>query len=112
MSQNHSLLALSIVAAAAISANTFVTAAGAVATAAGNAVGVARSDAASGALIPVDVAGTAQVIASAAIAKGASVEVASGGKAATKDSGIAVGIALEAATAAGQLIEVLLVPNA
>lgn len=112
MSQSHSNFALSVKATAALTANTFVTSAGAVATAAGNSFGVARSDAAIGALCPVDTLGTAQVIASAAIAKDASIEVASGGKAATKSSGKTVAIALEAATAAGDVIEVYLIPNA
>jgi len=112
MSQSHSVLVLSIVAAAAITANTFITAGGAVATAAGNAFGVARSDAAIGALVPTDVLGTAQVTASAAIAKGASIEVAANGQAVTKSAGKTVAIALEAAAAAGAVIEVYLIPNA
>lgn len=111
MSQSHSVLTLSFKASAALSANTFVTATGAVATAAGNAVGVARSDAASGDLCPVDVLGTAKVIASAAISAGARVEVAAGGKAVTQSAGTTVGIALEAASAAGDVIEVLLIAN-
>lgn len=112
MSQSRSLLALSIAAAVAITASTFVTATGAVATAAGTAFGVARSDAAIGQLFPADVLGTAQVIASAAIAKGAFVEVAAAGKAVTRTTGIPVGIALEAAAAAGDVIEVYLIANA
>lgn len=111
MSQKISLLTLSIAATAALTAERFVSATGAVATAAGNAIGVARSDAAIGELCPVDVIGTAVVTASAAIAKGALVEVAAGGKAATKSAGIAVARALEAAGADGDPIEVLLIPN-
>lgn len=112
MSQSRSILAMSVLAAVAISANTFVTATGAVATAAGTTFGVARSDAAVGQLAPVDVLGTAQVIASAAIAKGAYVEVAAAGKAVTRTTGIPVGIALEAAVNAGDVIEVYLIANA
>lgn len=111
MSQNHSVLTLSVKASAALSANTFVTATGAVATAAGNALGVARSDAVSGDLCPVDVLGTAKVIASAAISAGAHLEVASGGKAVTQTSGKTVGIALEEAGEANDVIEVLLIAN-
>jgi hypothetical protein len=111
MSQSRSLFALAVAAAAALSANTFITAGGAVATAAGNAFGVARTDGAIGDLVPTDVLGTAQVIASAAIAKGAFVQVATGGKAVTYSTGVAVGIALEAAAAAGDVIEVYLLPN-
>jgi len=111
MSQNISLLTLSIAASAALSAHTFVGAGGAVATAAGNALGVADADTVQGALCPTIVSGTAKVIASAAIAAGAYVEVAANGQAATQDEGIAVGVALEAAEA-GELVEVLLIPNA
>lgn len=111
MSQNASVLALSVIAAAAITAQTFVTPGGAVATAAGNAFGVARSDGAVGDLVPVDVLGTAVVTASGAIAAGASVEVGSSGQAATHSAGKVVGIALEAAAAAGDEIEVFLIPN-
>lgn len=111
MSQKHSLFALSILAAAAFTAERFVTAAGAVATAAGNAVGVTATDAAVGELAPVDVIGTAVVTAGAAIAKGAHVEVGAAGKAVTLAAGKAVGVALEAAAADGDRIEVLLIPN-
>lgn len=112
MSQNHSLLDLTVVAAVAITAGTFVTSQGAIATAAGNAFGVARSDGAVGDLVPVDVLGTAIVTAGAAIAAGASVQVAANGQAVTKTTGITVGIALETVAAAGDDIEVYLVPNA
>lgn len=112
MSQSRSLLALSVLATAALTANTFITAGGAVATAAGTAFGVARSNGAIGDLVPTDVLGTAQVIASAAIAKNAYVEVAAAGKAVTRTTGIPVGIALEAAVNAGDVIEVYLIANA
>jgi hypothetical protein len=111
MSQKHSLFALSILAAAALTAERFVTAAGAVATAAGNAVGVAATNAAIGELCPVDVLGTAVVTAGGAIAKGAHVEVGATGKAVTLASGKAVAVALEAAAADGDSIEVFLIPN-
>lgn len=48
MSQNISLLPLPVLATAAITNQRFVTAGGAIATAAGRALGVSRSDAASG----------------------------------------------------------------
>ncbi|MFC3716810.1 capsid cement protein [Luteimonas soli] len=113
MSQKHSLLTLTILAAAALTAQRFVTTAGAVATAAGNADGVAATDAAIGDLVPVDVAGTAVVTAGAAIAAGAYVQVGTDGKAITQASGgAAVGKALEAASADGDPIEILLIPNA
>lgn len=111
MSQKHSLLTISVLAAAALTAERLVTAAGAVATAAGNAVGVARTDAAIGELCPVDVLGTAVVTAGGAIAKGAHVEVGATGKAVTLAAGKAVGVALEAAAADGDPVEILLIPN-
>ena len=51
--------------------------------------------------------GTMKMKASAAIATGAEVEAAASGKIATKSSGTAIGIALEAAGADGDIIEVL-----
>lgn len=112
MSQNTSIFALAVLAAAALESNRFATTGGVYATAAGNADGVTRSSAAIGDLVSVDNLGTAVVTASAAIAKGAYVQVAANGKAVTQTSGIAVAKALEAATADGDLIEVLLIPNA
>lgn len=111
MSQNIAVLSLSVLASATITNQTFVTVAGATATAAGNALGVSRSDASSGDYVTVDVIGTAAVTAGAAVAAGAAVEVGSGGKAVTHASGVTVGRALTAATADGDTIEVLLIAN-
>lgn len=108
---NYSLLTLSLVAAAALTANRFVTAAGAVPSANGNAVGVTRAGAASGELVPVDAIGTTMVEASAAISAGAAVATTNDGRAVTFATGVVVGRALTPATAAGQLIEVLLINN-
>jgi hypothetical protein len=72
---------------------------------------VARTDAAVGDEFPVDVLGTALVKAGAAVAKGAALETDSSGRAVTRSSGPLVARALAAATAADQLIEVLLIPN-
>lgn len=112
--QAVSLLTLTVVAAGVIAANRFVTVAGAQATADANTLGVARSAAAAaGDKIPVDVMGTAIVESGAAISAGATLETDASGRAVTwATSGPRVGIALEAATAAGQFIEVLLLPNA
>lgn len=111
MAQKISLLSLSIAAAVALTAERFVTAAGAVAGAAGNAVGVASTDAAIGELCPVDVLGTAVITAGAAIAKGAAIEVGAAGKGVTLAAGKKVAVALEAAAADGDRIEALLIPN-
>lgn len=104
-------LVLGIAAAAAITQYRAVSATGAVATAAGNALGFATTDAASGDRVPVAVLGTAIASASAAIAAGAALEVAAGGQVVTRSAGVTVGRALSAAAAAGDLIEVLLIPN-
>lgn len=88
-----------------------LTAAGAVATAAGNAVGFAMQGGASGARIPTIALGTAIATAGAAIAQGAAVEVGTAGKVVTKSAGVTVARALSAAAADGDQIEVLVIPN-
>lgn len=114
MSQNHtSVMALSVTLTGTVTANRFVTTAGAQAGADANTLGVARSSGVSGDVITVDVIGTAIVEAGAAISKGAVLEVDSSGRGVTwATSGGKVGIALEAAGGAGEFIEVLLLPNA
>lgn len=109
---NTAILTLTVAAAAALSANRFVTAVGAVPAANANCVGVTRSSAgAAGDLVPVDVLGTAMVEASAAIVAGAAVATTNDGRAVTYSTGAVLGRALTAAGAAGQFIEVLLIPN-
>lgn len=106
------LLTLPLLLTAAVTANRFVTPVGALAGADANTLGVARSDGAIAAQVPVDVLGTAVVEAGAAVAAGDTVKSDSTGRAITwATSGAKVGLALQAATAAGQFIEVLLVPN-
>jgi hypothetical protein len=110
--QSVSILALTIAATTAVAACRFVTPLGAQVAADGNAIGVSRVTAAIGEQMPVDVQGTAVVEAGAAIAKGATCKVDASGRAITWiTSGARVAIALEAATAAGQFIEVLLMDN-
>jgi hypothetical protein len=109
---NTSLLTLTVIAAAALTANRFVTAVGAVPAANANVIGVTRSSAAgSGDLVPVDALGTTMVEASAAISAGAAIATTNDGRAVTYSTGAVVARALTAATGAGQLIEVLLIPN-
>lgn len=112
MSQLHiAILTLSLVAAADLTAFHFVSPTGGAPTAGGNTLGVANMDTATGATAPVIVQGTAPVVASAAIAKGAAIETLADGRAATKSSGVTVARALEAATQAGDVIQVLLIQN-
>jgi hypothetical protein len=110
--QNIEILTLSVLATVAITAERFVTAAGAPAAAGGNAIGASKSDAAVGELFPTIAVGTAIVVAGGAVAANAYVEVGADGKAVTQDTGPAVGVALSAATADGDRIEVLIIPNA
>lgn len=108
---NIAILTLGVVAAGAIAQNNAVTAAGAVATAAGNAVGFANTGAALGERVPVTALGTALATAGAAITAGAAVEVGAAGKVVTHSAGVAVARALTAAGADGDTIEVLIIPN-
>ena len=113
MKQCIPLLTLTVVAAGTIAAHRFVTAAGAQAGADANTLGVARTEAVAADKIPVDVLGTAIVESGAAIAAGATLETDASGRGITwATSGGKVGIALEAASGAGEFIEVLLLPNA
>lgn len=108
---NISLLTLGIIAAATITQNQAITAGGAVASAAGNAIGFANTGGASGQRIPTTALGTAIATAGAAITAGSLVEVGTAGKVVTKSAGIAIGRALAAAAADGDQIEVLIIPN-
>lgn len=108
-----SLLALTMTASGAITGQRFVTPAGAVAGAGVNAQGVAQTDAVIGDKLTVDVLGTAVVETGAAIAAGALIETDATGRAITKAAGATVARLApgEVATAAGQFVEVILIPN-
>lgn len=111
--QSIALLTLTVALTGTVAANRFVTPAGAQAGADAVSLGVSRVGGVAGEKIPVDAIGTAVVESGAAIAAGATLESDSQGRAVTwATSGAKVGIALQAATAAGQFIEVLLLPNA
>lgn len=109
---NIALLTKSFTAAGTLSQYQPVQATGAAATAAGNAIGVANVAAASGDLYPATVMGTCLMVAAAAISAGALVEVNTDvTKVSTKSAGVAIGRALSAAGASGDVIEVMLIPN-
>lgn len=110
--QSISLLALAVMATSAIAAQRFVTPAGAQAGAGANTLGVSRTAAVIGERVTNDVIGTAVVQTGAAVAAGATLQSDANGKAITWASGARVAVALEAATAADQFIEVLLIQNA
>jgi hypothetical protein len=110
--QHFPLLTQTATASATLTANRFVTFAGAVPLADANTYGVVRQAAVSGNKITVDVIGTAMVEAGAAITAGATLKTDSSGRAITwATSGVKVGLALQSAGAAGDIIEVLLIPN-
>lgn len=114
MSQKHSLLTLSIAAAAANQAAlVFVDFNGALPAAGGHTAGVVRAPGvAVGDLLPVDVLGTTVVTAGATITAGERLESDANGNAVPWVSpNVAVAVALEAAAAAGATIEVALIPN-
>ena len=108
---NIAVLTVGVVATGTITQNQAMTAGGAVASAAGNAVGFANTGGATGARIPVTALGTALAVAGAAIALGAAVEVGSAGKVITRSAGVTVGRAMSAAGADGDQIEILVIPN-
>lgn len=111
--QSISLLALPLLLSGAVSACRFVTPLGAQAGAGVNTLGVTRSDGATGASVTVDVLGTAIVEAGAAVTAGDTLKTDATGRGITwVTSGAKVAVALQAASAAGDFIEVLLVPNA
>lgn len=110
--QNISLLSLPVTLAGTVAANRFVTPGGAQAGADANTLGATRFGGVSGEKVTADVIGTAIVEAGAAIAAGATLKSDASGRAITwVTSGAKVAIALQAASAAGQMIEVLLIPN-
>lgn len=114
-SGNISLLTLTVAAAGALAASRFVTQAGAYPAAGGKAHGVTRSKAdAAGDLLPVDVIGTTIVETGAAVAFDADLMVDATGRVVPLTVGSKFGVAraMEAASAAGALIEVLLMPGA
>ncbi|MDD5297657.1 MAG: DUF2190 family protein [Rhodocyclaceae bacterium] len=115
MQNSTPILTLTVVATGAIAAQRFVGPTGAVAAAAGNALGVSRYlSAQAGDKIPVDTLGTAYVEAGAAIAAGALVESDSVGRAITRNAGVALGRVAPGdpgASAAGKFTEIILFPN-
>lgn len=110
--QSISVLTLSFTAAGVITAGRFVAPGGTQATAGANTLGVSRQDAVANDKATVEVLGTSAVETGGAISVNDTLKSDSVGRAITwSSSGAKIGLALEAATAAGQTIEVLLIPN-
>ena len=107
-------LTLTVIAAAALVNNRALNQAGNYPAAGGLAFGITRSDAATGDPTPVDVQGTAIATAGAAFSKDVPLMVGTDGKLIAHDGDgdkHAVARSMQAATADGQLVEVLLVPS-
>ncbi len=108
------VLTLTVLSASALVAERFITQLGGVPAAGAACFGVARtSAAATGEAVPVDVLGTAIAESGAAIAAGAEVQVDNLGRVITLAAGVKVGRLApgSVASAAGQRLEVLLIPN-
>lgn len=108
MTQKISILTLAVIAAAAILPERAVGRDGNYATAAGKAFGVSNTQGAIGDRVPVDVMGTTIATAGGAFVDGDELEVGTAGKLVKKTTGVVVAIALQAATADGDRVEVLL----
>lgn len=114
MTPSRPILTLTVIASAALVNNRAVTLAGAYPSSGALALGITRSDAASGDPVPVDVQGTAIVEAGAAFSADVPLMVGTSGKLIAHDGDgdkHAVARSLQAATADGQMVEVLLVPS-
>ena len=101
------LLAVTIAAAAALTRFRFVDFTGNVASAGERPLGVATTDFDTGEQASVATHGEILVEAGAAVAVGAEVESNASGRAVTKTTGVAFGVARDAAAAAGDIIRVL-----
>ncbi len=111
---SFALMTLTAIASASVAACRFVTTAGAYPSAGGLPLGVTRSDGVSGDPIPVDVLGTAVTEAGAAFNADVPLMVTATGKVIAHDGDgdkHAVARSLEAATADGSMVEILLVPT-
>lgn len=109
------ILVPSVKSTGAIIENRFVTAAGAQTAANGNALGVAQYGvSAAGQMVPVTSVGVVGIEAGGAVSVGQPVASDSSGRAVYRDGAtytVTLGRALTASTAAGQLLQVHLIPN-
>ena len=100
-----------VIATAALTAARAVTAAGALPAAAGRCLGFAKFGGAVGERVNVAVIGSTVAEAGGAFALGAALELDATGRVVTLAAGVKVACALAAAAAAGDKIEVVLIPN-
>lgn len=109
--QSQPCHAMSVTASGAVTEARFVTHAGAQAGAAANTLGVARFSAQDKENVTVDTLGTSIMEAGGAISAGGLIETDASGRGVAKASGPSVARARQAATLAGDMIEVFLLPN-
>lgn len=107
MKTQKPILTTTILAIAAIAKHRFVSFLGGYPTAGGAAMGPSETEADIGEQCPVNTHGELLVEAGAAIAVGAEVESDTQGRAIAKTSGVTLGRARDAATAAGEYIRIL-----
>ena len=107
MKTQNVLLCLTVLAAATLPRLRFVGLTGNVCAAGAKALGVSETNAGVGEQAPVNTHGVLLVEAGAAIAAGAEVEANASGQAITKAAGVSNGFALDAATAAGDVIRIV-----
>ncbi len=109
--QGNSIYTRTIRAAAALVGRRFVTLQGNKPAAGASALGVLCTNAVNGDYVGVDILGTAPVEVAAAITEGGLVQTDADGRAIPYAAGVILGRALGGATAAGEFIEVLLLPS-
>lgn len=111
-SGNLAILTLTVAATAVVATNRFVNGVGAYPAAAAKGLGVARTGGAVGELLAVDILGTSIAEAGGAFAKDDALQLDATGRVIKQAAGAGVARALEASTAAGAFVEVLLTPAA
>lgn len=112
MTQKISILTLAVIAGAVLAAERFVEADGTYPTAGGAVFGVTNTDAAIGERVSTDVIGTTIVVAGDDFPVDSLLQVDAAGKVVPLTTGVAVAKAMQASTADGDRVEVLLLPNA
>jgi Uncharacterized conserved protein (DUF2190) len=101
----------SILAAAVVAQNLAVGYDGNLAAAGTAMLGMSTTESEVGVMLAVDVQGTSICTSGAAFAKGDDLEVGSNGQLITQTTGVVVARALEAATAANEFCEIMLLPK-
>ncbi|WP_171182204.1 capsid cement protein [Ruegeria sp. HKCCD8929] len=103
-----STLSISVLLTENVSAHRFVTVDGAQAGDGSAVLGVSHNDEVAGRAVAVDVVGVRDMIAGAAIAKGAEVQSDANGQPITMAAGAAAGLALTAAANPGDIVKILI----